>query len=98
MRGKGQFNRKPCVWNGVMYPSQIALARAIDVSPERVSYWIRKGYQSDSDINQTHKPVLPSVRCINLTTIELNLKGGYSTTISAIDADLAEYRWYAKYR
>jgi predicted GIY-YIG superfamily endonuclease len=54
----GDYNNshKPCVWNGVEYPSQKEAATALGVSNGTINYRLRRGYTCDSDMPRTTDP------------------------------------------
>jgi transposase len=46
----GESNRKPCIWNGVVYETRTAAAKALGVTVETIGSRVRKGYTSDADL------------------------------------------------
>ncbi|MCA9915267.1 MAG: GIY-YIG nuclease family protein, partial [Anaerolineae bacterium] len=51
------LSNRPCVWNGVRYPTVAAAARASKIKYQRLLYWISQGYTDSSQIpTETHPP------------------------------------------
>lgn len=52
MRGKD----KPCVWNGIEYPTMAHAARALGISKQAMTMRVNAGYTSDKDMKQNQHP------------------------------------------
>ncbi len=59
-RKKIEYRVKPCVWNGVEYPSIAAAMRATGIRRETLSAHLKQGYKADCDLPRVRNEAIHS--------------------------------------